>query len=130
MGLSMGGRALTGNSLRFGLPLIGVFTLLLASCAPTRVPDGSGVPQSAPRQVKTLRIGTTKEPTTGIILFNGGGTGQQLGFIFCRIFHGEASASPFCFPFPMGAGHTSPGSPTHRSPTSGSPARFPAARAT
>jgi peptide/nickel transport system substrate-binding protein len=59
---------------------IGVVAVLLASCAQ----QGTGQPgaevaagQPATMQTKTLRIGTTKEPVQGIIVFRGTGAGDM-----------------------------------------------------
>ena len=65
---------------RIGFLLAGLVVALAAACAPAAPaqPGGqSGAGQPAAGQIKTLRIGTTKEPTQGIIVFRGTGAGDM-----------------------------------------------------
>jgi peptide/nickel transport system substrate-binding protein len=78
------------------MALVGI--MLLAGCATPRPPGGDSPSPSAPRQPKTLRIGWTKEPATGIIVFNGGGTGQlDSGVTFhssLTVYDGQGTLTP------------------------------------
>src|SRR5205807_671372 len=61
---------------RLALTILGLLTLIMTACAAPRNSTNVNESGAAPHPTKSLRIGTTKEPTTGLLLFNGGGTGQ------------------------------------------------------
>src|SRR5438128_2451730 len=68
-----------GASARFTartVAIFGLLALLVSGCAGAQAPTVQRGTEPASRQIKILRIGTTKEPTTGIIVFRGGGTGE------------------------------------------------------
>jgi len=64
--------------MRLTFTLLGLAALLAAACTPSRTPSSDSAPgEPSVRQIKTLRIGTTKEPVQGIIVFRGTGAGDM-----------------------------------------------------
>ena len=63
-----------------GVVVVSLVALLVSGCASAARPvdQGNGATQqAAPRQAKTLRIGTTREPVQGITVFRGTGSGDM-----------------------------------------------------